>query len=172
MCSALTLLVIAVLRCMLVYYPRKAKNEVFGKATKAVPIMTWVVSFAWLLATLIGEYGQFGLDCKLLSCWFIDNDVSGHNDNPELTYCLAIMITGIIVLLLNLLTNAKIADYTKSFLSTNSSVELEAKTKILEKERRPGKMVTLVIISYFIVYFIEITLTLTNKRLSAEINIK
>ena len=46
MCSALNLLGIAVLRCVLVYYPRNAKNEVFGKATKAVPIMTWVVSFA------------------------------------------------------------------------------------------------------------------------------
>ena len=58
MWSALNLLGIAVLRCMLVYYPRNAKNDVFGKATKAVPIMTWVVSFAWLLPTLIGEYGN------------------------------------------------------------------------------------------------------------------
>ena len=172
MCSALNLLGIAVLRCLLVYYPRKTKNEVFGKATKVMPIMAWVVSFTWLLPTLIGKYGQFGLDCKLLSCWFINQDVSGYNANPELTYCFGIMVIGIIVFLLNLLTYAKIADYTKSFLSANSSAELEAKKKIVEKERRLGKMVTVIIISYFIVYLpvvilrvVEPNITITKPKL-------
>ena len=129
MCSALNLLGIAVLRCVLVYHPQKTKNGVFWKATKIMPIMTWVLSLVWLLPTLVGKYGQFGLDCKMLSCWFINQDVSGHKANPELTYCSAIMVTGIVVFFLNLLAYAKIVDYTKSFLSTNSSAELEAKKK-------------------------------------------
>ena len=165
MCSALNLLGIAVLRCVLVYHPQKTKNGVFWKATKIMPIMTWVVSLVWLLPTLVGKYGQFGLDCKMLSCWFINQDVSGHKANPELAYCSAIMVTGIVVFFPNLLAYAKIVDYTKSFLSTNSSAELEAKKKILEKERRLGKMVTSIIISYFIVYLPVVILRVVEPNI-------
>ena len=65
----------------------------------------------------------------------------------------------------NLLAYAKIVDYTKSFLSTNSSAELEAKKKILEKERRLGKMVTSIIISYFIVYLPVVILRVVEPNI-------
>ena len=152
MCSALNLLGIAGLRCLKVYFPRKAQSAKFQQASKIIPILAWVVSFLWLLPTSIGKYGQFGLDCKILMCKFINQNVDGSKSNPEKTYALGIIGIGFFILSLNILTYIRISAHTRSMLTGIGNVGEETTKKILEKERKLGKMVTLIIVSYFMVY--------------------
>ena len=152
MCSALNLLGIAGLRCLMVYFPRKAQGAKFQQASKIIPILAWVVSFLWLLPTSIGKYGQFGLDCKILMCKFINQNVDGSKSNPEKTYALGIIGIGFFILSLNILTYIRISAHTRSMLTGIGNVGEETTKKILEKERKLGKMVTLIIVSYFMVY--------------------
>ena len=153
MCSALNLLCISALRVMIVQYPRKTKNAKFQLASTALPVIAWSASFLWLFPTLIGRYGQFGLDCKALFCRFINQDSNGSSSHPERTYGLGIIMIGILIFLLNLLTYIKITTQYRSILKHVSSAEDKRAKEILEKERRLGKMVTLIIASFFIVYF-------------------
>ena len=164
MCSALNLFGIAILRFLMVHYPKKAKKRIFKQASRVIPIMTWVVSFIWLLPTLIGRYGQFGLDCKLLTCRFVNQDVNGYNSNPEQTYAVAIIVIGLIIFGLNLLTYVKITEHHQSILTTISTAEKKTMKRILEKERKLGRMVTLIIISYFIVYLPAVILRVVEPN--------
>ena len=152
MCSALNLLGIAGLRCLMVYFPRKAQGAKFQQASKIIPILAWVVSFLWLLPTSIGKYGQFGLDCKILMCKFINQNVDGSKSNPEKTYALGIIGIGFFILSLNILTYIRISAHTRRMLTGIGNVGEETTKRILEKERKLGKMVTLIIVSYFMVY--------------------
>ena len=152
MCSALNLLGIAALRFLVVYFPGKAQSTKFQQASKIIPILAWVVSFLWILPTSIGKYGQFGLDCKTMMCKFINQDFDGSKSNPEKTYALGIIGIGIFILLLNILTYLIISARTKSLLTDIGSAGEETTKKILERERKLGKMVTLIIVSYFMVY--------------------
>ena len=152
MCSALNLLGIAALRCLMVYFPGKAQSAKFQQASKVVPILAWIVSVLWLLPTSIGKYGQFGLDCKTMLCKFINQDFDGSKSNPEKTYALGIIGIGIFILLLNILTYLIISTRTRSLLTGIGSAGEETTKKILERERKLGKMVTLIIFSYFMVY--------------------
>ena len=152
LCSALNLLGIAALRCLVVSFPGKAQDKKFQQASKIIPILAWVVSFLWLLPTSIGKYGQFGLDCKILMCKFINQNVDGSKSNPEKTYALGIIGIGFFILSLNILTYIRISAHTRSMLTGIGNVGEETTKKILEKERKLGKMVTLIIVSYFMVY--------------------
>ena len=153
MCSALNLLCIAILRVMIVQYPRKTKKAKFQLACKILPVIAWSISFLWLFPTLIGKYGQFGLDCKALTCRFINEDSNGSISHPERTYGFGIIIIGLFIFLLNLLTYIKITTQYREIRKHVSTAEDKRAKEILEKERRLGKMVTLIIASFFIVYF-------------------
>ena len=152
MCSALNLLGIAGLRYLMVYFPGKTQSSKFQQASKIIPMLAWVVSFLWLLLTGIGKYGQFGLDCKILMCKFINQNLDGSKSNPEKAYALGIIGIGVFILLLNILTYVRISAHTRSMLTGIESAGEELTKKILEKERKLGNMVTLIIVSYFTVY--------------------
>ena len=169
MCSALNLLGIAALRCLMVYFPGKAQSAKFQQASKVIPILAWIVSVLWLLPTSIGKYGQFGLDCKILMCKFINQNLDGSKSNPEKTYALGIIGIGILILLLNVLTYIKISAHTRSMLTAIGRFSCEETTKkILEKERKLGKMVTLIIASFFIVYFPLVFLRIADPEIMTK----
>ena len=152
MCSGLNLLGIATLRCLLVHFPRKMNDPNFQLASKVIPIMAWAVSIVWLLPTAIGKYGQFGLDCKMLTCRFIEQDVDGYEANPEKTYFLGIVLIGFILLVLNLLTYKRLSSHNRKMLSNIPSVEEENTKRTLARERKVGKMVATITMLFFITY--------------------
>ena len=152
LCSALNLLGIAALRCLVVYFPGKAQDKEFHQASKIIPILAWIVGFLWLLPTSIGKYGQFGLDCRSLACYFINQDFDGSKSNPENTFALGIMGIGFFILLLSILTYSRVKAHTRAVLANIEIAVEEATQKIMEKERKLGNMVTLMIVSYFMVY--------------------
>ena len=82
----------------------------------------------------------------------IYQNVDGSKSNPEKTYALGIIGIGFFILSLNILTYIRISAHTRSMLTGIGNVGEETTKKILEKERKLGKMVTLIIVSYFMVY--------------------
>ena len=167
-CSALNLICIAALRVMLVRYPRKTKTREFRLACKLLPVIAWTMSFFWLFPTAIGKFGRFGLDCNLLMCRFINLNFDGSTSYPEETYEVGIIIIGASIFLLNVFTYVRITTEYRSILKDISSAEDKAKKNILEKERQVGKMVTLIIMSFFIVYFPIVILRLADPGIMTK----
>ena len=150
-CSALNLLGIASLRCILVHFPGHAKNIKFHQATKVVPLMTWVASVLWILPTAMGKFGQFGVGCKYMGCRMIEQDVDGNIADPEKTLFLAIAAIGIVMFVMNILTYARVSRHNQSMLKNVASVD-EVTKNTLKKERKLGIMVAMMTTSFFIVY--------------------
>ena len=86
--SALNLLVIAALRCFAVYFPRKTRTKPFVYICRTAPIFVWVMAILFMLPTLIGKFGQFGLECSTFRCKHIDMDIEGNpmNSHPPQNY--------------------------------------------------------------------------------------
>ena len=150
-CSALNLLGIASLRCILVHFPGHAKNIKFHQATKVVPLMTWVASVLWILPTSMGKFGRFGVDCKVMGCLMLKKDVDGNMADPEKTLFLAIAAIGIVMFVLNTLTYARVSRHNRPMLRNVASMD-DLTKNTLKKERKLGIMVAMMTTSFFIVY--------------------
>lgn len=64
LCSAFNLLGIAVIRCIGVHFKGRIKTRTLKKLSWIIPLLGWITSTIWLLPTLVGEWGQFGFECK------------------------------------------------------------------------------------------------------------
>ena len=155
LCSAWNLFGVAILRYIAIYFPNKTDGKIFQRTCKVVPMMAWALSILQLMPTLIGEYGQFGLQCKLLSCRFITVNRNGSqtSSDPHNTYGGVIIIIGLLIIVLNVATYLRVAKHSKYIFIRMSAIDPEKATKISQREKKIGTMFGIITITFLIMYF-------------------
>ena len=127
--------------------------------------MAWVFSGLSLVHILSHQYGHFGFECKTFTCGIIGIDEkTGRtlSPNPFGIFMAIVMITGILLILLNVITYFQVSRKTQKLFLQIKDTNLEAGKKILEKEKALGKMVMIITGSFFVVYCPQITLQVAN----------
>jgi len=128
--SAKNLVGLAALRCIAVYFPRTTKKKAFQLSCKIVPLMCWIESFSTIAIF------------------------------PELSkrvYAILVLIIGILLLLLNYGAFHQISKRSRKMFDQIKYTCKEAGLKLLEKEKRMGKMAAIITLTFFLIY-IPITL--------------
>ena len=168
-CSAFNLVVIAILRVIAVSFPKKLKDphSPFAHTKKILPALAWIFSIILWIPTLTHQFGRFGVECKSFICKAINVDINNRTFlwGPEEIYSSLILFSGILVLVLNIITFLQMRKRTRQILSTYRSsfkegtdanvLQMARKTeeRILNKERNMGKYVAKITGSFFLVYF-------------------
>jgi hypothetical protein len=108
-----------------------------------------------LIPTLLGQYGQIGVECKSFNCVLLDIDLAGNQMKfgPNTVRFPMYILFGISVLILNIATYFQVSRKAKKIFMRISVVNKDAGRKILEKERSVGKTVALLTAAFFIVYY-------------------
>ena len=159
-CSALNLLGISFLRTILVY--KKAKGKKFRYLCIMTPVIGWIVPMLWFLPSFVGKWGQFGLECKSLWCQWVPYNFDQNRVNTTYTPATLgypqLFICGLVILGMNLATFFKIrkdiSKVTEGFKDeAGQRKSLGMSKKMIEKERKAGKMVALIVSAFFLVYF-------------------
>jgi hypothetical protein len=85
-------------------------NKIFRYASSLIPLLGWIIPILIFAKTLVGTYGQFGLECKSLLCRWISVDTEGNPTeyDPEASGSLIIIIAGLLMLILNVATYVQI----------------------------------------------------------------
>ena len=123
--SATNLLGLAALRFIAVYFPRKTKSRVFQRSCKIVPVMCWIMSFG------------------IIACF------------PGLSkrvYAIIIIIVGVLLLMLNVGTFHRVSKQSNALFNQIKDTSKEVGMKVLEREKRMGKMTALITLSFFLMY--------------------
>ena len=63
-------------------FPSRKDDRVFRWASKLLPLVAWAIGLAIFCPTWIKSNGQFGLECKSMTCRWISKD---ENGNPTTT---------------------------------------------------------------------------------------
>ena len=182
LCSAWTLLGVAILRCVKVYFPRESNRIFFRRICKLMSVMAWLISFASLLPTFVGNYGQFGFRCKTFACSFITANVDGSQTtlDPKTLYGITVVILGILMIIANVATYLKLLKITNSILKdmtdeTSSEQPLEdriaKRKKKLEKERTFGRMIGSMTFTFLLVYVLMVILFISVPNPSLNGNL-
>ena len=153
-CSAWSLLGVAVLRLVGVYFPGKTNTTAFEKASRLTPCLAWAISWLSMIPTLLPRYGSFELECKSLMCISINIDSEGHpiktGAMDVLKYVVGVMT--LMMLILNVATYLKISRQIRKAHAQMKDTHREIADKILEKERKAGRMMAIITLLFFIVY--------------------
>ena len=93
-------------RCFALYFPRKLDNKGFRYAAILTPLLGWLLATVMYAKTLVGTYGQFGLECKSLICRWIMVDTEGNptDYDPEASGTIMVILSGLLMLILNVAT--------------------------------------------------------------------
>ena len=168
LCSAWNLFGVAILRYIAIYFPKKTSGKLFQHTCMLLPVMGWMLSILQLLPTLIGQYGQFGLQCKIYSCRFIpvNRDGSQKNSNPQHAYGGLVIIIGLLMIILNVATYLRVAKHSKYVFIRMSVIDPEKATKISQRERKIGTRIGIISITFIIMYFLMISLRLLSPNAS------
>ena len=155
MVSAFNLTSIAGLRCFAINYPRKTKDQSFQYGCKIIPILAWVLTLAFFLPSLTHQYGRFGMECKLFICNLINVDTEGNpmNLDPMAIYFMMIVFSGIILLILNVLSYVQVSKQSQKLFNQIKDTSLDEARKVLQNEKKLQKMVGLITASFLLVYF-------------------
>ena len=166
LCSAWNLLGITAIRCVAVYFPMMARRNSFRPICKVVPVMAWIITTISLLPTLVGKYGQFGFECRTFKCKFINVDREGNptKSDPERTYASGIILLGIVILFLNIAIFIRVSKQSKKVAEQFKLHNLEIAKQLIDKERRVGRIIKIVTISFFVVYFPMIILRMNDSN--------
>ena len=102
------------------FFPSRKDDRVFRWASKLLPVVAWAIGLSIFCPTWIKSNGQFGLECKSMTCRWISKD---ENDNPteydpEGSGQILVMIIGTLILLLNITTFSKLRVTYFGFLKT------------------------------------------------------
>ena len=169
LCSAWTLLGVAILRCVKVYFPRESKRNFFRRICKLMSVLAWVISFTSLLPTFVGKYGQFGFRCKTFACSFIATNVDGSHTNldPKIVYGITVVTLGILMIIANVATYLKLLKITNNILKEMTDVtsnedplekSISKRKEKLEKERSFGRMIGTMTLTFLLVYVLMVVL--------------
>ena len=97
-------------RFFALYFPRKMDNKIFRFATILIPLLGWLLAILMFTETLVGTYGQFGLECKSLLCAWIGLDTEGNTTDydPVALGSLMLVLSGLLMLILNVATYIRV----------------------------------------------------------------
>lgn len=152
--SALNRLGISVFRCFAVLFPMKTKHKILKYVCRTLPLFGWLISILSVLPTFFRQYGRFGLECRSFMCRLIDVDTEGNPTefNPRHMYFIIIAGTGSTIILLNVLLFSQVSYYSKNMLNQVNEINKDIGNLMLKNEKKAGKMVTIVSMSFLIVY--------------------
>ena len=157
LCSAWNLFGFSSLRCLAVYFPNQCdvkKCEKFRGISIVFPVLAWIISFLFFSPVLLKEAGQFGLECKVLTCRYININIDGGPVETNLHIGLkALVITiGVVILILNIATFSKVSMKIQKVTKEEKGVDQKVARRILEKEKKMGVMLASLSILFFLVY--------------------
>ena len=154
MVSVFNLLGIAALRSFAINYPSRTKSRSFRYCCRIIPMMAWVLMLVLFVPTLNHQFGRLGLECKIFACVMVNVDTEENPiyPGPKHLYHLLIFVSGIILLVLNVVTYVQVLKQSKKIYTQIKDSSMEAATIALKNERKVGKMVTLITTSFFLVY--------------------
>jgi hypothetical protein len=97
-------------RFFALYFPRKMDNKIFRFAAILIPLLGWLLAILMFTETLVGTYGQFGLECKSLLCAWIGLDTEGTptDYDPVALGSLMLVLSGLLMLILNVATYIRV----------------------------------------------------------------
>ena len=102
------------------FFPSRKDDRVFRLASKLLPVFVWAIGLAIFCPTWIKSNGQFGLECKSMTCRWIskDENKTPTEYDPEVSGQILVMIIGTLILLLNVTTFIKLRVRYFCFLKT------------------------------------------------------
>ena len=153
--TAWNLVAISALRCIAVYFPRRMNEERFRRACILVPLMAWLLSFLSLTPLLLEMYGQFGLQCNTFVCRIINMDSEQNlvSPHPKNILIAQIAVIAILLVAMNIGTYLKILKHSKTMFNHMKDADLDTANTHLERERKVGKMMAIIIGLYYFAYF-------------------
>ena len=167
--SIFNLLSVAMLRCIAVFCPKICRTKKFELACIIAPALTWIFSMIILLPVLARQYGHFGFVCKEFTIGMIGLDATGDtlSPHPFVIYMVVIIISGIALILLNVITFLQVSRKSRALvkqLMTSEALQSLQKIeeKILQKEKDLGKMVIIITGSFFLVFCPQIILWMSD----------
>ena len=162
--SIFNLLEVAILRCVVVFFPRICHTQNFKRVCIIAPISVWVFTMLTLVPVVSRQYGRFGFVCKEFAIGIIGVDESGSalSLHPFGIFMAGIMISGILLILLNVITLIQVHRKTQKLFLQVKDANLEAGKKILQKEKNLGKMVMIITASFFLVFCPQIILQIID----------
>ena len=152
--AALSLLGIGILRSYVMFFPKNIIYKRFQYTCKLTPIVGLVFALLVSFPTYLGKLGQFGVECKSFRCKQIDINWNEEptNINPKDFYFTFIIIAGVLMISLNVASFHLVKKHSKSLLQKLKDINPDAANKMVEKEKKMGKMVVIIVTSYAIVY--------------------
>ena len=162
--SIFNLLEVAILRCVVVFFPQICQTQNFSRACIIGPVLAWILSILALVPVLSRQYGRFGFICKLFAIGIIGVDEYGNalSPHPFKMYMVVIIISGLLLILLNVITFFQVSRKTRKLFLQIKDVNLESGKKVLQKEKDIGKMVMIITGSFLLVFCPQITLLLVD----------
>ena len=152
--SVLNLLGISTLRCIAVCFPNTFRSNKFQLASKLVPPTIVLLGLLNLLPILLHKNGRFGFECKTFTCRVINVDKNGDpiSTDPFAVFSGMIMIFGILLMIMNIGTFLRVRHETNRIVSKVKETNMDAGLRLLQKERKLGKMIAILTTSFFAVY--------------------
>ena len=167
--SIFNLLSVAMLRCIAVFCPKICRTKKFELACIIAPALTWILSMITLLPVLTRQYGHFGFVCKEFTIGMIGLDATGDtlSPHPFVIYMVVIIISGIALILLNVITFLQVSRKSRALVQELMASEAlqslqNIEEKILQKEKDLGKMVIIITGSFFLVFCPQIILWMSD----------
>ena len=92
------------------FFPSRKDDRVFQWASKLLPVVAWAIGLAIFCPTWIKSNGQFGLECKSMTCRWISKDENKNTTeyDPEVSGQILVIIIGTLILLFNIATFIKL----------------------------------------------------------------
>ena len=165
-CFVWNLAILAVLRCIVCEFPKLLETRKFLYVCRITPLIGWMLSSVVLIPTVMGKYGQFGLECKSFNCIIININIDGMPtvSNPIYLYVASIATACILATIINIKTYVSIwRDFKKSATSVREPSEnginpLHNELIALGEKQKVFIVLELISVSFFLTFAPEIIL--------------
>ena len=129
-------------------------SKCFKYSSIIIPVLAWIISFCILAPTFFEVNGQFGLSCELQACILVNVDSNRNSLDYEPLRLIAgqMIIVGLIFLCLNFATYWMVARQSRILIQKMDGIHGETLRKILEKEKKVGKMMAIISITFMVVF--------------------
>ena len=155
-CSALHLLGMSVLRCVLMHHPMTTNETPFRRACIVVPLLSWLIGFLFWIPTSVGKHGRYVLLCKAMICSAIniDSDDKAIDFGPTTTTPTVLVMIGITIFLLNISTYFRVSKMSRTVIKQIENIDCDAARNLSDREKEVGKWITIITLSFFLTYCI------------------
>ena len=152
--TGLNLLGMATLRFFAVYFPLTTKSRKFKYACTLTPVFGWLLSFIILLPTLVGRYGQFGLECKSFRCQFISINEHGEplGFGPDKLFGFLIVFSGCLMVSFNIATLRVVTKKSGKLFKQLGNSDSRCSGKCSKNDKIIKRIIAIVTASYVLVY--------------------